>query len=466
MVIGMKKTWIKTPILIILIITSIYQTTRLWFDDLSNRNFFYSFIDSENYVTPDLYKEKSYLITPEVMAIYNINSDKDFTVIKSTRREFRDIFQYSTSLLKEIISNGESVEQDDQENLEEQRNILMQFPFEITPDILVKDIKLNSNNNLKNITKFDEIVISPAMGTEKYLYVLFISKGNDVSTLKIAREDISELNTSIVDKTIELEDIELPRYTSTVDIKWFSDNLLLPISNNFDYKSLYIRKPFIYNNKIDKEELTRYVNGFFTNKYKWSFEDEDQWTYSFENVILKYNSDGIIEYTDTTNVGENNNSNVVDSFQVAQRFLERDNKLYQLEYYLDKYEVQNGCIKFYYAYKYNDYKILVSKDIKNRIGLRYPIEIEISNGKVKTYKRLVIELEENLMMQKQEFETSYNTVLNDFLTEESIEEAIEDIVIDDMYLGYYLNSQEGNLEFNWMITVGDTIYRREVNELE
>ena len=90
----MKRYRFKSLYLTLLIVGSMYQIIMLWFDNSSNRNFFYNFIeivgDKENNQYADA--EKSGLLIPRTIGVYLGTASQDFTVLKSTNLEYETIF--------------------------------------------------------------------------------------------------------------------------------------------------------------------------------------------------------------------------------------------------------------------------------------------------------------------------------------------------------------------------------------
>ncbi|MCT4596652.1 MAG: hypothetical protein N4A50_02075 [Vallitalea sp.] len=453
----MKKNSLKLIVLFSLIIFSLYQTTRLWFDDLSDLNLFYDIINSNGIEENDVLSERSYFVQPETIAIYLLSAEKNYSVIQKNKLDFDDISRKSIDILKSIIQNGELVQESiSLDILWEKRHILLKYNFEITSSQLLEDLNIKDLAFTRSISEFNEIIIQPNFNQEEYTYVYFINK--DYSQIKAFRmkNKYNEINKSLEKVIKQLEDKKegFPTYVSSKNLKieWFKNNILLPGPRTEMINSAVVKtkkiKPFYNDGEIDSSKLENYVNGFFANSYKWKIEkQDDHWTYSDESVFLNYNTDGVIEYVND-NINNKKDLTIIDSYYVANKFLEKDNKIVDQEYYLANYKVNGNEVKFNYNYKCRDIKMIISDDYLEKYHMKYPMEITVVDGQVKTYKRLLLELEsDEYTIQGEKSNISYNTVLDKFL--ETYQEEKNDL--QQMELIYYLPSRDEDLTLKWMI---------------
>lgn len=447
----MKSNIVKTCILVVLIVLSLYQTIGLWFDDLSDLNLFYDIIQYNTQLPEEISNDRSYFIVPETMAIYD-QSEKEYSRIKKTSKEFDDLFEKIVNALKLMLTKGEIIEENiTKERLWENENVLLKYPLTLNSEQLLKDLDVKNLSFLKHVDTFNEIIITLSV-SDTYIYFVNDKDYEDIKGLKINMELLEYEDTDI-----ESENKSIFISSKNLDYKLFNKNVLLPETDFIGTDIIYLKKPFYNDGEFDNDQLENYINGFFANNYKWKIDDaqnEEQWTYSNESVLVNYNTNGIIEYIND-NLDNKKNLTTIEAYYLAERFIDKkDNKIGQ-EYYLVDYMEDGSKITFNFAYKYDDVNVVISQDYLKAYNLNSPMEITVMDGQVQSYKRLLLEIDE--FINPGEYVIDYNEVINKFLKAYPEETGIE-----DMFLGYIVDINGEDMKLNWTIVTDNLIYHDEV----
>ncbi|MCT4688015.1 hypothetical protein [Vallitalea sp.] len=467
----MKKNILKTVILIALIVFSLYQTTRLWFDDLSDHNLFYDII---NYNTPTEESKKDdgyYFIKPDTMALYS--PEEEYSLIKKTNKKFQELFINSINFLKVIVAYGEIVEKEiPTDVLWNKSNLLLKYPFLIESNLLAKDLNIKNLDFESNIDQFNEIIIVPTDGLNEYVFVYFINDKyyNDIQALRIKRKDIEVSNNSLSQSMKDIEKKQvLPSFMSTrnMGLDLFTNNVLLPEKGSLYTDVVYFKKPFYSEEELDSNLLEDYVNGFFKNNIKWKLandEDPDKFTYTDESVFVYYDTKGVVEYINN-DFQNRKDLSIIDSYYITEKFINKKDKIInKQEYSLTNYVVSGNETKFYFSYKYNDINVNVPKDYLETLDMRYPMEITVLDGQVINYKRIILDLElDDFIKPPEKFSVDYISVINGMLEKYPQEQGTK---INNMFLGYKINYLEENMKLNWTVVTDNIIFNNSARTVD
>lgn len=447
----MKKTVLKSFLLMFLIIGSIYQTGMLWFEDVSDRNFFYNFIDSEDNITNNGVSSNKYIIKPSMLAIYLGDSEKEYTVVKRTSKEYENLYKEVINLLKDTFNNGryEDIEVSN-EDLWKKRSILINLSFPLSKDIITDGLSVKRIN--ADINYIKQLYIAPASLSDSNVKVYLTEHGtNKIYAYSVDKSIVNDINLNLNSFIALFESKSTSTYISTFkdNNSYFTNNVLIPLpSDNLMYKEeIYFTTPYINYEGFDIELLEQYVNGFFINPtIKWKIEKDNEIRFGDDSVIVKYNDEGIIEYT-LINGSNESGQNVSEAYNIASRFLEKDSKLSEQEYYLDNYTVEEGKVTFYYNYGYDDFPIIMAEDNN------YPMIITVSGGRVINYKRILLTNEE-ILRQRKPFRGKFEDAIDRFIENYNIESKN----IKNMYLAYYWNEAKGYASMKWIIEHNNNRY--------
>ncbi|PKM93542.1 MAG: hypothetical protein CVU84_15300 [Firmicutes bacterium HGW-Firmicutes-1] len=446
----MNKSVVKSLILGLLILTSIYQIITLWFDNISDRNFFYSFLDKTVAIIsePKGQPDRAYMAEPHMLGVFLGASDKDFTIIQKKNLDYDKLLTASMKAFTKVLSKGklEDVYEEDSK-LWQSRGLIFALSLSMTKEALARDLNV-SESSFKNLSSTKTMGLIPAKEKTDKIKAYFIDdQTGDVYVFSLGQNELREENKSIKAYINKMEDKSFPPYISSLknDIEQFNENILLPLpTENLQYNNgLSFSTPFITDENFEKEDLEKFVNGFFdTPNVKWTIPNIDVMIYGDDDTIVKYNNGAVFEYSSV--LSDNNTSlNVSECFNVAETFLAKDVLLSTQDYYLKAYTVLDKKTIFYYKYGYDGLPLLMDQQKLTNIHMKYPMEITVENGKVVKYKRVLIAI--NGLEGQEVFKSRLEDALNSFIGSFDVGKG----ELEDMCLGYVM--EENKAKLMWII---------------
>ncbi|PKM49164.1 MAG: hypothetical protein CVV02_17270 [Firmicutes bacterium HGW-Firmicutes-7] len=457
----MKKSLTKSFILVLLIVASIYQIITLWFDDVSDRNFFYSFLDRVNEIISEPKGEfdKEYMTSPRMLGVFIGISDKDFTIIEKKNIDYDKILGESMTVFNKVLSNGqfEGV-YDDASALWQSRGLIFSLSLIMSKEALASDFNVNVST-FGELSSVQTMGIIPAKEKADKIKVYFIDEQtNQVYIYGLDEKELKERNNNINSYINTTESKTYPPYYSSlknVD-ELFKGNILLPLpTSNIRYNNkIKLTTPFVINENFGTEDLEIFVNGFFDNpNVKWTIQNSSDMKYGDDHALVKYNNKAIFEYS---SIISNNKVSLglSEAFNVAEEFIVKDVLLVKGDYQLSSYEKQGEKTIFYYEYEFDGLPLLMDKQLLVSNNMKYPIEITIESGKVVKYKRLLFYM--NGVDREEAFSSEFVEALNSFVDKNDIRKE----QLDDMYLGYVMN--DNNVKLMWIIKYNGKVYSLEL----
>ncbi|TCK93172.1 hypothetical protein EDC19_1360 [Natranaerovirga hydrolytica] len=454
----MKLNSFKLPVIIVLLLISIVQIIRLWFDDFSNRNFFYNVIERQP-AFEEILDDDISILNPETMAVYYPENDEEqFYIIKNTRAEFEDLLHNNRRLIQDILRYGtnEGVSIVNWDDFWVRQSIVMKLPVAIQYEDLLLDTKITRGIPEENYY-FDYIIIIPAANSNRDVYTYLVnSEQSQMMTISYGDREEDAHNRRVIQTMNDLfEKQAFPLYLSTkkLGLRRFSQNIFLPLEDiNVNYnQSIQIEVPFIQNEVINEREVENYVNRFFSNPAaKYLIQDEHVWTYRDEQNIVRYDTNGIVEYTDLTVRKQIVDDSLMNAYAIGMNFIDDVANINNQEFYLMDYEMTNQDIILYFNYRYNDFDFVLSDSLKETLGVKAPLEIRISNDQVYYFKKWLIEKEISIFGYR-EFDIDYINALDRYV---GLYGEDNDI-IEDMYLAYYIDDINTQSNLNWIIKSDD-----------
>lgn len=453
------KSIIKTMLLSLLIITSIYQIGKLWFDDISNDNFFHEFIDgsTDTIISPEA--KQKHIITPNILGVYLGMPDIEFTIVKKTSKRYEDMYDQSIRILSEVFKSGKlEGKTRDSEIIWRNKGVLFSLSFTLPKDLFAQDLGIGESL-LDGINSIKSIGIIPATTEHNNIVVYLVEDTNEIYMYSLDKNEIEDANDKLNRDMEQIMESEGPQYISSLknDITLFNKDILLPIANEKYNAELLFTTPYVAENAFLDDSLESYINNYFANPgAKWEILKGNEIRYGDDKILIKYNLNGIFEYINLEE-GNNGGADIISSYNSAVKFLEKDVKLIQQEYFLTNYKVKDNSITFYYSYSSNDFPIVIDSQLKQQYELIEPMEITVTNGKVSSYKRILLE-QEDFMQEREIFSASYEDAIAKFMQEYDIRKNS----ITDMYLGYFYENS-GYATMQWIIEYNDTYFIRSLN---
>lgn len=464
----MKRTIVKSLMLFVLITISIYQTSMLWFDELSNRNFFYNINDYSESSASKIEQNNVSLISPTDLAIYFNDSNKEFVLLKRNL-DYDTLYSETLKILRNSLKADKSFVDVGSEELWANRGIFIKLSFPLDLNQIYQDLGVDVPGNLPTV-KVDQLVICPAYDLQKNtLSIYFVDETNKViKEMEVNKSVVREANNILINyiETYQDKTSGVSISTSRDTIPYFVKNVFVPIStvnDNFNPEITLI-KSFMKAEAIETAAFERYANSYFVNPdVKSVLKKESSIKYYDEKISVQYNNNGVLEYTNSSYNNNRTKSGLVDALSIANQFYAKDSLIGQQEYYLDGYTVKDNETTFYYRYAMFGLPLSLSSEILKGSDLLYPMEVTVANGVVKRYRRLVLE---NQAIQEQGVPIQF-----------SLEEALDRFVgmyreaydkdpqIEDMFLGYYWDTPENVLKLKWIVVEGDKTFNLELNKL-
>lgn len=460
--------FLKVILLVVLIIGSIFQTGKLWFEDISDRNFFYDTISDSNNIIIDGVGLGNDFIVPEQVGVYVGAPDIEYTVIGYGATFYSGIVEASKSVFKKVLESGTYVDDlEDDSDLWTSQHIMLILPFELTGNDLAKGFGLTPSD-VKMIDGAEAIIITPAGTDGKSLHLYIENSITDaLHHFQINKKEVliqDEALTSYLSSIVEGENN--PAYISTRknnptrknSLPFYDRSMLLPmVSRDIRYhSSLYWEVPFVDKDVIDEEAVRQFVRGYFDNPdvlSKISYDEEVRFTAG--NTIVRYTNEGILDYTmnsDATGVPD-----LSDAITLAEQFLKENVKNTSFEYHLSSYEVGEEDMTIYYNFGFNGFPIVM--DIESRDYYRQPTSVALKvRGDEVTHFHGIMRQIPDLLPQFETFSTPYNEALDQMITESGgLDEPIS-----AMYLGYKWNEAASEMKLHWIIELNDQLHFIEV----
>jgi hypothetical protein len=386
---------VKNITVVILTVSSIYLTSQLWFEEISNRNFLYTitkYFKKED-ITSSFKDIELVKPTTVVTSFSNNTYNVMYNDIETSVQE-----QIMANVMKDIFERGIFVKSGTLENKDIYNynyiSYNYNFPIEIDTYAKVLGVKATHLRNINN--KFDTIVTYIVEDEPLDLKVLFINsefnvyyeyRVTDANLRKIINSYITDLQNNSSELTYILEN-------GIYKIKPSHKKLLLPYIQT---QNMYAINGEVSFNSA-KENLDMFIN---TRNIK-ERRRAGAYVFSDNNIVIRYYPNDVVEYSNY-NVNLNTHaSSLFNEYLIALAFLKNDNTVTN-EYFLSSYTESDSNSKttFYFDYAVNNIKIEMSDELKINTQMNNVIEVIVENGQVITYKKLVY----NFIPQKSDFST-------------------------------------------------------------
>jgi len=453
-----KKTeMLNTIVLGVLVMLCVYQTGRLWFDDLSDRNFFYNVMGMSKNVSNVVKSEGINGIKPWRMFGFYPGENAEFKIIDSSRKDFYEIEKYIDSILTDALQSKNKliVKELNWEELWKEKSIVYEYAAKVPSEIYT-----NGFNNILNIKEefyFDKMFIVPATLINKMTKCYFVDEEkNKMYEIKVEIEN-ANISSKLIKSLDNIKDTSIS-YSSTKEnnLKKFSKNVFLPSQEQNLYK-VKVEKPFLKDGLTDKVEVEEYVDNYFSNPYlkMYSMKEGKRYKYQDDKITVEYSVDGLLEYKVHKITGESKMLELEDAIKIALNFLKKDELLKENQYYLVDYKYEKDGIILYYDYKFDEFAYIQSSDMKETVGMKNGIEVFVQGDIVKNYKRVLFEMK-HIGSQNLKIDDTSDMALDRFLkrTQGSLK---KDKQVSNMFLVYYQESIKQNPTINWII-VYDGLY--------
>lgn len=448
----MKSTG-KNFIIAFLMILAIYQTAELWFEDFSGHNFF-SFTDKNTSA-----KAEGDISHTLERIIINLGENKmlcrENGIYNSNYKDAADAA--ITKILKkgEVISEGSA----NWKAILQSKCFVYEYSYSLGKGEAERFFGV-SNGNTGKIKSFDTVVLSYDGGSAKLRFI----NSETLWSMELISNDnttASDVNRLFNGFSSAGEDIY---YISSVQngFEIFKSNTFIPRWDGQSVSYPYISAVMQYDSE-DKTELESEVNQFFDNPAgKWSTNVNGVLNYSDESTVVKYNTEGVLEYSNYSTSSQSEDNDFYTNYLAALALLKKDSGIGN-EYYLRDYSVSGGQYIMRFGYKANNLPVVMSSELKAKTGMSDYIEVITSYGRVSRYKRYcaVYSLESGKSM----------TASNDFLyavddVYNTLGEEGEELKIDALSLAYMDRGGSEKMSLKWIIDIDGTEYIRDTGAVD
>mgnify|MGYP005805972909 CR=1 FL=1 len=453
----MKYNKLANVAIFVLITTAVFQTGKLWLENTESHNFFYSLYASYGREIRDT--DKVYdIIEPEKTVVGYGN--KKFNMLYSSE-EGSSVVTLCENVIKDVFISGSFVRADEINWADyiEGKAVILKYPFYVSSREYLMGYGISDSAFSEIVKSINYIVVVPGSGSSESTYCYFIDSSTSeayVFTLKEA-DSPSALYNAI--QNMQYSDDDAIEYISTVQSGMnIFESIYVPqwTGGQYTYNPVKVDSPFkTENGDFDQDKLGECINNFFDNYV--SGEDAANvnsiYTFSNDNIVVKYYENGVLEYYNYDIGTASDEQSLSSAYTISENFIERD-KFITCDLYLSGAETRNDGLVLYYDYAVDDIPVKLSPDMEQKIGMNHAVEIVVSNGSVKRYKRYIADLKPD--------ETSVYEINVDMIS--AWDDAImnykgtEDVTfISDMFIGYYLDG-ESEMGIKWFTSVnGSTI---------
>ncbi len=410
---------IKDITIVILIVSAFIQLSYIW--SISVPNFFapsYEIVVSEEYKKDILAPNKVYIKQGDHFKLaYYTNANKD---------DNRGVI----SLLSEVVNNGEYVE-----NTKVVTDVLNNvdavycYPTIIDKEILSEVLEYKGNNLNKVDLSFDYFYVNQS-NKEVYFF-----NSHNIELFKFSADNI--------------ENFFLPKnYNFNLNVEYTynengnvnNDLFFTPVVVDNNYFNISSTNPYSENNEILVSTVESKINKFFKSpNEKWTVSGEDSYIFSGEDIKVKYYNNNVFEYNNNKDSSEK--TDLSTAYAIARSYIDLDECVTN-DVILKHFESIENSYKFCFNPIVNNTEVVFDNEY-----LEYYIEIEVTNGIVKEYKKYALNYNQDFTLSS--ILSSYESI---FELEQSF---------DNVELVYLQNVEELNTSLHWAMSFNaDTVYTK------
>lgn len=453
--------FIKGILLVVLIATSIYQTGKLWFEETSDRNFFYDILARKTERVQVISTDGRFIKADQV-GVYVGTDDVQYTVIGSGATAYRSIEDALLKSIATILNSGTYVGPIKDADMDLKEHLVLTTPFAYEGEELKKGLGVTTSE-MDAIASTRAFFLVPALkeGSAVSLYVESDSS-DDVHFFQINSQALTienEMLTYYMQRIIEANNNSAYISTTDYDLSYFDRTVLLPVQNKEIryHKEVFWRIPYVQQGQIDYEGVRAVATPFYANAAAVGQVDyDDSVRFRSGDITLRYSNKGLLTYEQVVEA-PTSATTLNEALTVAENFGKTTLSKVLSEYYLAGYTMDDATVTLYYNMGYNGFPIVMDDEQQLVPEVRYPLEVTIMNGMVAKVNILLRDVEE-LLPQVEVFNTPYKEAL-DWLIETN---GPLTTAVDKMYLGYRWHSDSEGMKLNWIMEVGGRKYFMEV----
>ncbi len=458
--------FLKIIILCMLIVVSVYQTGKLWFEETSDRNFFYDGSKTVSTAGESVLDGEDFLI-PQQMGVYVGAPDIEYSLVGKGVNSYDNLLEAAAEVIGTTLSKGTYVGV--VEDMDElwTRHLMLVLPFAYSGDDLTTGYGVASSK-AKDIEDVATFFIVPAPDDARSLHLYMEDSKGGIYEYQINSESVFMPN-EVINYYIEdvAADDSLPAYISTLknSLALYGRTMLLPMDggdgqgNDIPYHSSIIWDvPYVSEGELDLEGIRLLVRAFFSNPDLLgiaAYEDEVRITSNDYSVSVRYNMQGILNYTAVTEA--TGPTVLTEAVAYSNNFVEKINRATDVEYYLADYEETEEGTYIYYNMGYNGFPVVLDSEAVSVYGMAYAAQVLVKGQDVVKFRALVRDIPD-ILPQFEMLDMPYGTALDNIMATIGS----DDVIVQDMYLGYLWNEEGARKSLHWVVEVDGVNYYQEV----
>ncbi|MEG0326020.1 MAG: hypothetical protein RR324_07390 [Cellulosilyticaceae bacterium] len=453
----MKKNNLKILLLIVLIITSIIQTSVLWLGDMPSHNFLES---TSAQVGP---------ILPE-----NIfrNKGDPFTVsyrIDEGSGEYERFVKELSGMLAKYSKTAKLslVEPLDWDSILAMQGVLYEYTIPVSLDELATTkVGIDEVGFINNVF----LTLDDSIGNKAKLYL--INETDDLCyKLDITGEfldlvklyngfNIEEVGDSITKYQPSTKAMNISRY--------IEGNVFMPLTSEtvpLEYEVLRLINPVDVYEDNKQIVLDKYTSELFNKPILKEIEYREDgsvvFTESMKSMVI-YRPTGVIEYINLDVTRGDKVMSMLEGYNIATAFIQNSSTIPETtrdRLYLTDITQVDKEYTFNFDLKYNGYKIIVSPSVKEELGLNHMVELTIKDGQIIGGKWSIRELQsisnyEEISMK--EIKIGYGDPINKMYA--GLQEGQETPLLEDIATVYEVQELDKEIEMKWGVFYDEMWY--------
>jgi len=450
--------YVKNLLVVILVLTAFVLTERLWFEEYSNRNFFYSFIPYNATVAAN--QESSRFVTPYRMVAGTGNNTY---YILYNNLDSNKLKQQADSVIKNVLNSGQFKESKklDWQELLTPVSVMYEYNLMMPVDTFAAGYGQKAGNLSAKLKGFNSIILTP--GSDGTINADFLDLSSRISYSYQIKDQKSAQ--SLSQEISSIKGLGLYYISSSLSgFGYFLENTFIPQwhAESYVYPAVSTINPYgelLLRNIGDK------LDSFFNNPAgKLMDTINGVYTYGDESVVVKYYDSNVLEYSNYATIDRSTESSLLSDYGAAVAFIKND-ELISNDFYLSSYAENEDTRTFCFNYALNDIPLILSDKLYEKADLNYPIEVTVERGTVIKYRKLVynfILAEEAEEYPAVDFVQALNGVISVNQQAESEHDAIS-----AMELGYLIDTKsvetmdlKEQLYYTWYFKIDGQVYNR------
>lgn len=380
---------IKTITIILLVLSSMFLTYRLWFKDHNLFDIFETFQSGKK--SSKSQNGMEYVYSPSKILL-NLGENSHL-LVRTTFEEYTPLQKEGIKIIKEAITSQkfEAINTVEWEDAMSSRSILIGYGTQMPSELFVKMFNISNSYILGNIQSICDLLIvqDSTVSDNIKVYIKDTEKGI-IHATKFKYDD-----TTLSTLVSQIESKDLGNYVTGADIKTPNnfikdDVLLLPTDAVVSAKQIKLSNEFNLTSSNDIKEIVSY---FFDNSNivrNVEYRDDAkskiiQKEFVDRKRILKLYESGQIEYASAEIQDEKTEYDIYSSLKRAVDFIDSNFSFPKDSYLSGIKKIAPSNYVFYFDYIIEG--LNVEQNVSN--NLQHAIEIEVKGDIISNYARRV-----------------------------------------------------------------------------